>query len=99
MDLATIIDQLPKQIEAMQAMRETILANAIMVGETPAPTYREDRRTKFLCDRFIECGLQNISHDEKGNAMGLLNGRTGKKTILLRHGESNPGLMAENHLS
>ena len=83
MDIATIIDQIPKQIEAMQAMRETILANAIMVGEIPAPTYLEDSRTQFICNRFIECGLQNISHDEKGNAMGLLNGRIGKKTILL----------------
>ena len=83
MDIAAIIDQLPKQIEAMQAMRETILANAIMVGEIPAPTYQEKARSQFLCDRFIECGLQNISHDEKGNAMGLLNGRVGKQTILV----------------
>ena len=83
MDITAIIDKLPRHLDAMQAMRETILANAIMVGEIPAPTYREKNRSQFLIDRFIECGLQNISHDEKGNAMGLLNGRAGKQTILL----------------
>ena len=83
MDLNAIIKALPGHLETMQSAREMILANAVMVGEIPAPTYKEEARTRFLCDRFNECGLQNISHDEMGNAMGLLNGTEGKRTILL----------------
>ena len=39
--------------------------------------------TRFLSDRFTECGLNNISLDQAGNVAGMLSGKTGKRTLLV----------------
>lgn len=54
-----------------------------MAGEIPSPTFQEEHRIRFLTDRFIECGLQNISTDEQGNALGILPGNTGERNIVV----------------
>lgn len=81
--LEPILRSLDGTREALREYREIVLANAVMFGEVPAPTFEEEERVRFLSDRFTECGLQNISIDEGGNAMAILPGRTGKKNILL----------------
>ena len=45
-----------------------------MIGEIPAPTFGEQRRVEFLCQRFSECSLHNVSPDEIGNALAILPG-------------------------
>lgn len=64
-------------------LREVVLADAVMAAEIPSPTFREERLARFLCDRFAEAGLQNISTDEAGNATGILPGRDPKRNILV----------------
>ena len=43
--------------ERVQQIREILLANLIMIGEIPAPTFQEQRRVDFLQDRFVENGF------------------------------------------
>jgi len=81
--LENLLDRLPAMVEAAGAVRETLLANLVMVGEIPAPTFREADRIRFLQDRFSELELQNISADEAGNGVGVLPGRTGEHKILV----------------
>ena len=38
--------------EKLKKYRELILANLVMVGEIPAPTFNEGERVKFIVDRF-----------------------------------------------
>ncbi len=83
MVLQRIIDRLPDMSDKAREAREIILANLAMLGETPAPTFKEERRIKFLVDRFTEMGLVNASVDEVGNGLGLIEGSTGERTILL----------------
>lgn len=66
-----------------RSVRETLLANLAFVGEIPAPTFGEARRVGFLRDRFTECGLANISEDEVGNGIGIIEGTEGEDTIVL----------------
>jgi len=83
-DLSTILDLIPKHREALQPLREILLANAMMLGEIPAPTFGEQRRITFLGNRFTEEGLQRISIDEvAGNCMAMIPGREGKRNILV----------------
>lgn len=82
-DLEKIIAALPKIRDAIQPAREILLANALMVGEIPAPTYSEEERITFLGNRFTEDGLQNISIDEAGNGMAIIPGKKGNKNIIV----------------
>ena len=69
--------------ERLAPLRENILADVIMCGEIPSPTFEEAALTRFMRDRFNESSLQNISEDEMGNACGLLPGSEGKRHILV----------------
>ncbi len=82
--LSTILETLPECRDRIQEMRELILANAVMFGEIPAPTFAEAARARFLMDRFTEGGCQTISTDEVGNAVGIVPGKKpGGKPILI----------------
>lgn len=78
-----LLEQLPQWQNKLLEIREMILANAVMVGEIPSPTFQEHERIRFISDRFTESELQNISIDEAGNAIARIPGKTGAKTILL----------------
>lgn len=82
-ELKTLLDKLPQYRDALRGLREIMLANAVMFGEIPAPTFAEEQRIRFLQDRFVESDLQNISTDELGNGIGILPGRTGERNILV----------------
>jgi tripeptide aminopeptidase len=78
-----IIQDLPAIREACVSLRETLLANLVMLAEIPSPTYREDARIHFLLQRFSECGLNNTSTDETGNGVGVLPGVNRERNILM----------------
>ncbi len=67
----------------LKSLREVLFANIVMAAELPAPTGKEERLTDFLCHRFTECGLDNISLDEAGNAAGVLSGESMERNILV----------------
>ncbi|NKB25767.1 MAG: peptidase dimerization domain-containing protein [Kiritimatiellae bacterium] len=79
-----ILDQLATYKAGSETLRETILANLVMVGEIAAPTFQEQEKLQFLLQRFSEAGLPDASSDEVGNSVGLIPGKGGdKKNILL----------------
>jgi len=78
-----VLDGLLQIEQKVAGQMDVLLANLVMVGEIPSPTFEEARRIEFLQDRFIECGLQNCSSDEAGNAVAILPGESGDKNILL----------------
>jgi tripeptide aminopeptidase len=82
-DQTPILDSLPGIAEQLRTCRELLLANAVMLGEIPAPTFSEQARMQFVMNRFAEAGLQNSSIDEKDNATGILPGTEGERNILV----------------
>lgn len=81
--LESILHHIHPHREALHSVRELLLANALMLGEIPAPSGEETERIHFLINRYTEDGLHNISIDEAGNGMAVLPGRTGKNNILV----------------
>lgn len=75
-----LLSELPAKLAPM---REEILANLVMVGQTPAPTGGEEQRVQYVLDRFAESGLPDAGQDEAGNAVGFLPGAVGDRTVLL----------------
>lgn len=78
-----IIADLPEIRDVCVTLRETLLANLVMLGEIPSPTFGEEARMNFLVQRFSECGLQNTSIDERGSGFGILSGTDRERNILL----------------
>lgn len=82
-DVEDVVRRVPELSAQLRPLQETLIANLIMLGEIPAPTFGEEDRVHFLKQRFCECGLQNISSDEAGNGLGIIPGRDDKKNILV----------------
>ncbi|RMF93426.1 MAG: peptidase [Nitrospinota bacterium] len=80
---AAILDALPYFHSVAEEVREIVLANLVMIGEIPAPTFGEGARIHFLQERFSEGGLQNCSTDEVGNGLAILPGEEGEQNILV----------------
>lgn len=78
-----ILDKLPSYEEEIDKFKESIITNLIMISEIPAPTFGEQERTQFLLNRFTEFNLQNCSEDEKGNALGIIPGKSRDSNILV----------------
>lgn len=79
-DILTALDGIQERV---QQIRDIVLANLIMIGEIPAPTFHEQRRVTFLQDRFVEHRLTDCSIDDVGNIYGILPGEQGEHNILL----------------
>ena len=78
-----ILESLPYLENSVKEQKEMLLANLVMMGEIPAPTFKEDERINFLIDRFKEADLQENSIDEVGNGIGVLKGDGGDENILV----------------
>ncbi len=78
-----ILEKLPIYESELENFKESIITNLIMISEIPAPTFGEQERTQFLLNRFTEYNLQNCSEDEKGNALGIIPGKSRDSNILV----------------
>lgn len=96
-EMEGILKQLPEDRIKLEEIREILLANTLMLGEIPAPTFEEQNRMQFLCDRFTESGLLDISIDEAGNAAAVIPGTEGEKNILIVAHADTPFDKKEDH--
>jgi len=79
---------LPRIRKGAMEIREILLANLVMLGEIPAPTFGEERRIGLVVQRFSECGLQNCSTDEVGNGLGLIPGEKDNNILVVAHADT-----------
>ncbi|HLR26729.1 MAG TPA: hypothetical protein VK112_12755, partial [Fodinibius sp.] len=77
-----ILSSLPRFRKVAEELKETLLANLVMIGEIPAPTFDERKRVEFLLNRFKEADISSNSVDEVGNGIGLVEGKDNSESIL-----------------
>jgi len=82
-DITSLEKKLSGLEEQLKKYREVLLANLVMIGEIPAPTSDENRRVKFILNRFDEAGLTDSSIDGSGNGIGVLSGKDNSEAILI----------------
>ncbi|MEM7673417.1 MAG: M20/M25/M40 family metallo-hydrolase [Verrucomicrobiota bacterium] len=84
-----VLDAIPSYEEKLRSLKELVLANAVLIGEIPSPTFGEADRIRFLNDRFTECGLSNAATDEAGNGIATIPGSEGStNTLLIAHADT-----------
>lgn len=83
----SIVDETLERIrdfpQKLAPLREELLANVVLIGQLSAPTGGETQRAQFVLDRFVESGVDEVSADDLGNAVGLKYGKRGQRTIML----------------
>lgn len=82
-EINSLLETLPEMTETLKKFREVLLANLVMTGEIPAPTFHEERRIEFILNRFDESGLTESSIDDGGNGIGILAGKGKERSSIL----------------
>lgn len=83
MSIDRVTQKLPGIKEKLKDFKEILLANLVMIGEIPAPSFGEQEKIEFLLNRFTESALSDSSIDDCGNGVGVLEGTEGEQAILI----------------
>ncbi|GAK60945.1 peptidase M20 [Candidatus Vecturithrix granuli] len=79
-EVKSVIDQLlanptiAQGLEFLKSDQGNRVAEQIAITEIPASPFNEDERAKDYARRFTELGLENVSVDQEGNAIGYWKG-------------------------
>lgn len=68
------LDQLPHYAQKIKKIRELIIANILLIGQIPSPTFREKRRISTFLDRLAELRVDECSTDGYRNPIGIIQG-------------------------
>jgi di/tripeptidase len=78
-DFIEKIETFPK---AIKSIRETIITNLILLGQIPAPTYKERRRANFFMERLAEFQVDECTTDGYRNPIGIIRGTSSENPAI-----------------
>ncbi|MBU0698868.1 MAG: hypothetical protein KKE59_05530, partial [Proteobacteria bacterium] len=73
------LDKLPDFVEAIKAIRETVITNIVLIGQVPSPTFKEKRRTQLFMERLAEFQVDECTTDGYRNPIGIIRGASETK--------------------
>ena len=77
--MRNILEQLPGLVDQVKSLREIIITNIVLIGQTPAPTFREKKRSKMFMERLAEFQVDEITTDGYRNPIGIIRGKDASK--------------------
>jgi acetylornithine deacetylase/succinyl-diaminopimelate desuccinylase-like protein len=77
------MENLEKLVAEIDRFREIIITNIVLIGQIPAPTFREKRRAETVLERMEELGTDECKADEFGNPVGVIRGTSTIKTPIM----------------
>ncbi len=72
-----ILNKLPFFVDQIKAIKDTIISNIVLIGQTPAPTFQEAARVNFFLDRLTDAQVDLCATDDFHNAIGIIRGQPG----------------------
>jgi acetylornithine deacetylase/succinyl-diaminopimelate desuccinylase-like protein len=72
--LDNFLEKLPALVDEVKSLKEIIITNIVLIGQTPAPTFREKKRSKLFMDRLAEFQVDEVTTDGYRNPIGILHG-------------------------
>jgi len=70
---------IPEFVDIVKSIQDTIITNIVLIGQTPAPTFREERRTKVFLERLADYQVDECTTDGYGNPIGIILGSSARK--------------------
>ena len=81
--MKTYLDKLPAFVDNIKSIKETIIANIVLIGQVPSPTFKEKRRTSVFMERLAEFQVDECSTDGYRNPIGIIRGTSETKPPIL----------------
>jgi acetylornithine deacetylase/succinyl-diaminopimelate desuccinylase-like protein len=77
------LQQLPELVDEIKTLKEVIITNIVLIGQTPAPTFKEKRRSKIFMERLAEFQVDEVTTDGYRNPIGIIRGTDASKPPIL----------------
>jgi len=77
--MSNYLEKLPSYVDTIESIKETIIANIVLIGQVPAPTFKEKRRAGIFLERLAECRVDECTTDGYRNPIGILRGTSSSK--------------------
>jgi tripeptide aminopeptidase len=68
------LDKLSDYVDALAAIKELIIANVVLLGQVPAPTFRENQRSQLFLERLAGFNVDECTTDGYQNPIGIIRG-------------------------
>ena len=68
------LEKLPSFVDEIRSIRETIISNIVLIGQIPAPTFREQERAKVFMERLADFQVDECTTDAYQNPIGIIRG-------------------------
>lgn len=73
------LEKLTDYVDALAAMKEVIIANVVLLGQVPAPTFREQQRSNLFLERLAGFNVDECTADGYQNPIGIIRGSAREK--------------------
>jgi len=73
------LTQLPGLVDEIKSLKEIIITNIVLIGQTPAPTFKEKKRSKIFRERLAEFQVDEVTTDGYRNPIGIVRGTDSSK--------------------
>ncbi|UCD79289.1 MAG: hypothetical protein JSW26_28470 [Desulfobacterales bacterium] len=73
------LQNLPNLVDEIRAARDIIITNIVLIGQIPAPTFKEKRRSTAFMERLAEFGVDEVTTDGYRNPIGIIRGTASDK--------------------
>lgn len=73
------LKKLPSMVDEIRAIKETIITNILLIGQTPAPTFKEKRRATVFMERLVDFNVDECTTDGYRNPIGIIRGTEADK--------------------
>jgi acetylornithine deacetylase/succinyl-diaminopimelate desuccinylase-like protein len=74
-----VLNNLPLLVDEIKSMRDSIITNIVLIGQVPAPTFKEKRRSSLFQERLAEFGVDEVTTDGYRNPIGIMRGTSQEK--------------------
>jgi tripeptide aminopeptidase len=86
--MSDYLEKLPGFVDTIKSIKETVITNIVLIGQTPAPTFKEKQRTSIFMERLAEFQVDECTTDGYRNPIGIIKGTS----------ESKPPIFVVAHL-
>ncbi|MBW1984106.1 MAG: peptidase dimerization domain-containing protein [Deltaproteobacteria bacterium] len=73
------LNKLPEFVDQIKSIKDTIIANIVLIGQIPAPTFKEKQRIQVFMERLSNFQVDECTTDGYRNPIGIIRGTSDSK--------------------